>query len=146
MYSFHCSIHALPAGVKAGPPIELFGGTYSTLAITREQLESSAFSVSFEEARSALALLERMYTEPDGSWVWTSCDADAPWQVDGNLFDRGGRLLFVDAKGNCPADEFDEILRAFGWPATPLMFQLVRQAVFLDEAEFRRFAVSSGES
>jgi hypothetical protein len=27
-----------------------------------------------------------------------------------------------------------------GWPQTPLVFQLVREAVFLDEAEFRRWA------
>jgi len=32
------------------------------------------------------------------------------------------------------------LLTALGWPATAVMFQLTREAVFLDEAEFRRFA------
>ena len=62
------------------------------------------------------------------------------WQIDGNLFDRAGRLLFVDLKGSCPDDQLDRLLSAFGWPATPVMFQLVREAVFLDNAEFRRVA------
>jgi hypothetical protein len=56
------------------------------------------------------------------------------------LFDRNGRLLFVDLKGSCPADQFDRLLSAFGWPETPVMFQLTREAVFLDEVEFRGFA------
>jgi hypothetical protein len=59
------------------------------------------------------------------------------------LFDRDGKLLFVDLKGSCPPEQFDRLLGAFGWPAASLMFQLTRQAVFLDEAEFRRFASGS---
>jgi hypothetical protein len=56
------------------------------------------------------------------------------------MYDRNGQLLFVDAKGYCPGDAFDRLLAALGWPGTKLMFQLVRQAVFLDEATFRRQA------
>jgi hypothetical protein len=84
-----------------------------------------------------------MFFEPDGSFVWTSPSNEPAWQVDGNLFDRNGRVLFVDLKGSCPGDQFDRLLSALGWPATPLVFQLVREAVFLDEAEFRRYAASS---
>jgi hypothetical protein len=86
-----------------------------------------------------------MFVEPDGSFVWVSsnaaCDQAAPaWQLDGNLFDRNGRLLMVDLKGTCAEAEFDRLLAAFGWPTTPVMFQLSREAVFLDEPNFRRYA------
>ena len=97
---------------------------------------------SFEEAADRLKQLARMYCEPDGSFVWASPQGQPPWQVDGNLYDRAGSLLFVDLKGTCPAEEFDRLLAALGWPASKLMFQLVREAVFLDETEFRRHALA----
>ena len=81
-----------------------------------------------------------MYCEPDGSFVWTSPQRARAWQVDGNLYDRDGRLLFVDLKGTCPSDQFDRLLTALGWPQTKVMFQLTREALLLDEAEFRRVA------
>jgi hypothetical protein len=34
------------------------------------------------------------------------------------------------------------LLSAIGWPGTPVVIQLLREAVFLDEAEFRRHARS----
>jgi hypothetical protein len=34
-------------------------------------------------------------------------------------------------------------LRAFGWPETPLIFQLPQKAVYLAEADFRRWAESA---
>jgi hypothetical protein len=95
---------------------------------------------SFEDAAAALAELPRMYCEPDGSFVWVSEQGEPSWQIDGNLYDRDQRLLFVDLKGTCPAHRFDELLRTLGWPETPLVFQFVREAVFVDEAEFRRVA------
>ena len=51
-----------------------------------------------------------------------------------------GRLVYVEAKGSCPADAFDQLLRAVGWPAVPLVFQLIREGLYLDEATFRRYA------
>jgi hypothetical protein len=81
-----------------------------------------------------------MFVEPDGSFVWASSQNSAPWQVDGNLHDRDELLLFVDIKGSCPQAEFDRLLMALGWPQNRVMFQLTRQAVFLDESEFRRYA------
>jgi len=96
--------------------------------------------VTFDRATAALQQLERLFIEPDGSFVWTSPQGPPKWQIDGNLFDRDGRLLFVDLKGSCPSDELDNLLNCFGAPVSDLMFQLLREAVFLDEAEFRRFA------
>jgi hypothetical protein len=137
--SFHTTVHVRSPQVQEGTEADLPAGRFRTLAAPHEAL-AIPFGLSFEDAGKSLELLERMYFEPDGSFVWTSAGAGSPWQVEGNLFDRAGRLLFADLKGSCPNDQFDRLLSAFGWPGTPLMFQLVHEAVFLAEAEFRRYA------
>jgi hypothetical protein len=98
----------------------------------------------FDEALERLSRLERMYAEPDGSFVWTSPREGLWWQVDGNAYEKDGRVLLADLKGSCPAAEFDRLLEAFGWPQQVMMMQLVRPAVFLDEPTFRRHARSRG--
>jgi hypothetical protein len=140
MYTFHTTIHAQPRDAIPGPPIALEGQEYPTLSFSRESLSTTTMACSFEEASAALARLARLYCEPDGSFLWVSGQGQPSWQVDGNLYDRNGQLLFVDAKGSCPGEAFDQLLAALGWPGTKLMFQLVRQAVFLDETTFRRHA------
>jgi hypothetical protein len=139
MYAFHVTVHARPAEATPGVVIEIGGRKLATLSVPHEA-RSRPFEVALEDAGERLDQLDRMFSEPDGSFVWTSPHDEPAWQVDGNLFDRGGRLLFVDLKGTCPADEFDRLLAAFGWPQTPLVFQLVHEAVFIDELEFRRWA------
>ena len=107
-----------------------------------------SMAADFDDALAGLAELERMYAEPDGSFVWTSSrssDAGAAWwQVDGNACEKDGRVLLVDLKGSCPPAEFDRLLAAFGWPAQPMMMLLVRSAVFLGEEAFRRHAMARG--
>jgi hypothetical protein len=144
MYAFHVTVHARPENVADGDALAAAGDSYRTLRVDPRSL-SAPMGTSFEEAVRTLAALPRMFVEPDGSFVWVSPrGAEPAWQVDGNLADRQGRLLLVDLKGRCPAEPFDRLLAAFGWPATPLVFQLVREAVFLDEAEFRRLAEKTG--
>ncbi|HEV3138676.1 MAG TPA: hypothetical protein VGZ26_12245 [Pirellulales bacterium] len=140
MYEFFITIHAQPPGATAGASIELNGRTVSTLHVDREALSTTTMDCTFEAARTRLELLPRMFCEADGSFVCVSRQGAPAWQVDGNLYDRNERLLFVDLKGTCPAEELDRFLTALGWPETRLMFQLTREAVFLDEAEFRRYA------
>ena len=99
--------------------------------------------VSFDEVLTALQQLNRMFIEPDGSFVWTGVAADGDnWQVDGNLIDRGNSLAYVELKGRCPEAELDKILGAIGWPKAPLAFELTRQGLVVDELEFRRLAAS----
>ena len=59
------------------------------------------------------------------------------WQVDGHLFDFDDRLHRVELHGHCPAAAFDDLLRCVGWPIQPLVFEMVREGVTLDEAGFR---------
>jgi hypothetical protein len=147
MLNFQATLHARSPEVAPGISLELRGLRLPTLIVPPVVL-AHAFAITFEEATAALETLERMFVEPDGSFVWVSSNAiggrPAPdWQLDGNLFDRNGRLLLVDLKGSCADAEFDQLLSAFGWPATPIMFQLSREAVFLDEPSFRRYAQRS---
>jgi hypothetical protein len=99
--------------------------------------------VTFEQAAEALAQLERLFIEPDGSFVWTGQDADGEsWQVDGNLIDRGDALAYAEVKGRCPAKQFDRLLAAFGWPHAPLAFHLPQRGVMVSESELRKLATS----
>lgn len=139
LYTFYITLHARPPEVTAGESIGRGGRSYPTLSVAQPAL-AHGFSLSFEEAAEGLARLPRMFIEPDGSFVWTSSSADAFWQVDGVLYDRDGRLLFVDLKGSCPAAEFDRLLTALRWPSTAVLMQLTREAVFVDEATFRALA------
>ncbi len=142
MYCFRISIHVRPADTGNGPVIELGGRPVSTLKMRTGP--PAPLCVSFEEASEVLARQPRMFIEPDGAFVWVSPSAASPWQVDGVLYDGRGRLMYVEAKGNCPAPEFDRLLTALGWPATELIFQLVPEAVFLDERAFGQWAAANG--
>ncbi len=140
MLAFHATIHSRPAEATFGDEVLLRGLNFRSVRVPREVLGTTTFDRSFEAAAEALSALERLYCEPDGSFVWVSRHGEPPWQVDGNLYDKDQRLRFVDIKGRCPAAEFDRLLGTFGWPTTCLVFQLVHAAVFLDEVEFLRYA------
>jgi hypothetical protein len=152
-YRFHVSVHPLPASPEYDPPREIRGVTVRPLRIPPEALQSP-LGLSFEEAAERLERLPRMFLEPDGSFVWvvsqvelqaefpTESQAESPsewkWQVDGVLYDRDQRLMFVDLKGECPDSAWTALLQALGADQTPLMFQLVREALFLDEPAMRQ--------
>jgi hypothetical protein len=142
MYSFYVTLHAQPRDAAEGPEMNLGGRAVRTLQIAPVTLSTTTFGCSFEAAQTRLAKLDRMFIEADGSFVWVSPQGEPAWQVDGNLYDRNEQLLFVDLKGNCPPEQLDRLLTALGWPATRVMFQLTREAVFLNEAEFRRWAAN----
>jgi hypothetical protein len=143
VYRFQITIHARGRDVRPGSTCSIAGREFRVQEVPRAAL-AEPLGIRFEEAAERLEKLPRMYVEPDGSFVWvSSSEADRSWQLDGNLYDRAESLVFVDVSGTCPPGAFDEVLRCFGWPDTPLIFQLTRQALFLDETEFRRFAESS---
>jgi hypothetical protein len=72
------------------------------------------FGLTFEHASAALAALPGMFLEPDGSFVWRSTDSADPWQLDGELYDRDGRLALVELRGAAPAAAWLEIARSLG--------------------------------
>lgn len=145
IYAFDVTLHRCAENPPPGQPYADGWGTWPTLAVEHEQTVVP-MAVGFDEAFARLGLLERMFAEPDGSFVWTSPREGLSWQVDGNAFEKEGRVLLVDLKGSCPPDSFDRLLAAFGWPRERVMLQLVKPAVFLDEATFRRHAAARGKA
>jgi hypothetical protein len=139
MLSFHATLHARPESAVEREAVDVGGRTLTPLAVSQEAM-GTPFSVDFESVVAKFEQFERMFVEPDGSFVWVAARDMPAWQVDGQLFDRSGRLLFIDLKGSCPVAELDRLLTATGWPAVRVMFQLARQAVFVSDAEFRRLA------
>jgi hypothetical protein len=120
MLRFHTSVH---------------GGTSKT----------EALGVSFDHAVDALQKFDRMFIEPDGSFVWTGCTQEGQsWQLDGYLIDRGDFLACVELKGQCPEAQLDMLLTVLGWPKQMLAFQLTTRGVFLSDEEFRALAASEG--
>jgi hypothetical protein len=146
LYAFDITLHGRGPGVADARPDDSHAdawGRWPMLAVPRDQL-AVPMAIGFDEAIERLSRLDRMYAEPDGSFVWTSPREGLWWQVDGNVFDKDGRVLLADLKGSCPTADFDRLLAAFGWPQQTMMMQLVRPAVFLDEPSFRRHALSRG--
>ena len=136
-YRFHVNLFAKPATGEVADAIELRG---ATRRIIRSAGWSEFLPVTFEQAVAALAALPRMDVEPDGFFVISGDDEVARWQVDGHLFDYGDRVHRVELRGECPPAMFDDLLHCFGWPETPLAFELVREGVAMEETAFREWA------
>ena len=146
IYAFDITLHGRTPDLVGLQSVDTHAdawGAWPTLAVPRDLL-ATPMGIGFDEALERLSRLERMYAEPDGSFVWTSPREGLWWQVDGNAYEKEGRVLLADLKGSCPAAEFDRLVEAFGWPQQAMMMQLVRPAVFLDEPTFRRHARSRG--
>lgn len=154
LYAFEITLHGLPGAAAAsiapqgGCDSRGCGdsgsfsdahGTWLALDLPRD-LVAEPMALGFDVALGRLETLPRMFVEPDGAFVWTSPREGRRWQVDGNAFERAGRVLLVDLKGSCPASAFDSLLACFGWPEQAIVVQLVRAGVFLDLETFRRHA------
>jgi hypothetical protein len=118
--------------------------TASIHACSADAPPAQPLAATFDDVLAQLSRLPRLFIEPDGSFVWRGTDDDGqPWQLDGNLIDRGEVLDYVELKGTCPSERLDDVLRALGWPQNLIVFQLPRLGVFLIEEEFRRQAETS---
>lgn len=142
-YRFEIVLHPRPsAAVISGEHVDA-RGRWPLVAVPPEAL-TEPFAVAFDAVLAALDQLPRMFTEPDGAILWASANSEEPWQIDGTLAERSGRLLAAEIKGSCPPAAFDQLLAAVGWPQAPVLMQLVRAGVFLDESSFRQHAAAWG--
>jgi hypothetical protein len=138
-YHFDIRLHHRPENASDGPTVTLGTHAVETLTVPCDS-QADLMCVTFDEALERLAHLPGCYAEPDGSIVWVGGEGDARWQVDGNLYEREGRVVFATLTGSCPPEIFDRLLTCFGWPEQKLMMELLRAAVFLNEEAFRRHA------
>lgn len=137
--AWHVTLHARPPGEFPAEARVLDGHELAALAIP-PQLLALPLPISFEEAYSALQSLPRMFIEPDGSWVWVSSDPEQPWQLDGMLYDRGGKLLYVELKGHAPEDVLAQVCEHFGCTPPDCVVQFVRHAVVVSLEEWWRWS------
>jgi len=144
MYAFAVTIYARPDVAAPGTEVTLRGQTLPTISVPAAVLVGG-FPRSFEEVGDALNSLERLYFEPDGSFVWVSSAGEPKWQLDGLLADLDGRVTSLELKGICPPAAFERALAVLGAPPAIPLFMLTHEAVALDEAAFRNYA-QSGEA
>jgi hypothetical protein len=104
------------------------------------QATEPPWGVTFEEAYAALEQISGIFLEPDGSFFRASRPGGEKWQVEGNLYDQGPNLAYVDMKGSCPVECLDELLRPLGWPSVRLTIQMVREGTQVSDTEFRELA------
>ncbi|MEZ6072617.1 MAG: hypothetical protein R3C10_20740 [Pirellulales bacterium] len=137
MLRFHMRVHSGDAPLAEGPALPSSGGA---LATVRPTGPLPPLAVTFDDALAALGQLARLDVEPDGFFTWVSARGPDDWKLEGQLVDAGPALMYVELKGRVPGDVLDDVLTTLGWPAAPLVFELVRAGVFLAEPAFRRWA------
>jgi len=104
------------------------------------QAAQTPWTVTFDVAFAALEQVPGLFLEPDGSFFRASRPGEPQWQVEGNLYDQGPQLAYVEMKGSCPPEALDDLLRPLGWPEVKLRFQMVREGAQLSELQFRQAA------
>jgi len=129
-FEFHLTVHARPIREFNVRQIELAGVCHPTLDVTTVELDAP-IPISFEQAMERLEQLPCMFCELDGSFVWAIHEPQRRWQVDGHLFDRHGKLIYVELHGSCPWPSFLKLLECLGSTDTNLVYQLVREGVIV---------------
>ena len=85
------------------------------------QTPRQPFPVTFEAVFAELEIWPRMFIEPDGAFVWVGVEQKnggigKAWQLDGHLYDRDGRMLFVELQGSCPRESLEQLVAVLGIP------------------------------
>ena len=134
------------AAIDAAPidpaPIDVVlidGDSFVPSAVTAADLLYN-MALTFEQAEERLRAIDRLFFEPDGSFVWRHEQDSGCWQLDGNLYDNAGCLSFIELKGTATHWMLDQFLGCFKQLESRLIFHLPRHGLFLDESEFRRYA------
>jgi hypothetical protein len=89
------------------------------------------FPCTFEALAASLSKLERLYFEPDGSFVWSGNTQSGRWQMDGMIYDVAERVQRVEASGSLPLDSWHLFLDALECPRQSLVAQWVPLGCFV---------------
>jgi hypothetical protein len=141
MLSFHTRVHALAGSLEPAGVITVAAQSIDTV---RPATALETLTATFDEVVAALAELPRLDVEPDGFFTWTSATGPDDWKLEGQLVDAGRALMYVELKGTVPADVLDQVLTTLGWPKSRLLFELVREGVYVEEPGFRQWAGRGG--
>jgi len=126
---FHITLHAAPQALPSQGTLYFQERDWPSVTINAADLVVP-FAISFEEACDNLGKLQRMYVEPDGSFVWRGTTSEQSWQIDGNLYDRQGRVLYCEMKGACFAEVFRQFLAALLLRGDGVVIQEMRSGNF----------------
>jgi len=137
--TFDVVLHPLPGPPRPGETLVDGRGAWPTILLPGAD---ATFAVGFDEALARLDGLGRAFVEPDGSFVWVGPGQGDRWQVDGNAWERAGRVASVDVRGRCPAEELARFLDVWRSSGEGMAVALVRAGVCLDEPTFLRHAVA----
>ena len=83
IYAFDITLHGRTPGLVGLQAVDTHTdawGAWPTLAVPRDLL-AMPMPTGFDEALERLSGLERMYAEPDGSFVWTSPREGLCWRI-----------------------------------------------------------------
>jgi hypothetical protein len=144
MTPFHIRLHKLSQPPPcAGGTLKCNGRSFDALDIVAARIWEP-FEISFEDVAARLSRFDRLYFEPDGSFVWVGEWSGADrWQLEGLLCDHRDLLHYLELRGTCPEQAFLRLCDELRPSTGGLMVQLAEQAVYLGEAEFRRMAFSA---
>lgn len=137
---FDVVLHPRGGAVEAGPPFQDERGIWPTLRPGGPR--GITTGVGFDAALAALDAFARASTEPDGAFLWVGEGEGGRWQVDGNAWEREGRILSVDVRGRCPLGELRRFLGLWRAAGEGLLVEFVRAGVYVDEETFLRHAVA----
>jgi hypothetical protein len=129
--SWHLTIHARPECEIARRPAVVRLREVSVLELPSHWL-TSVLPVSFEHVVQRLEQLPRLFIEPDGSFIWIGPRGPEQWTIDGQLHDSAQGLMTVELKIRGTQPAIDDVLRCLDWPATRIVWQLVREGIYVD--------------
>jgi len=136
---FEIAIHARPTSAVEGVERPIHDRPARILAVEPAEM-NLPFPCSFEELFERLERIPRFFAEPDGSFVWTGMDDGTNWQLEGNLYDLHGRVIWVSVKGFCPESRWRQFIALLGEGSDAgFAIQLLHEAVYLSQSEFLRW-------
>ncbi len=134
MSSFHIIVRPSEGRLPASK-IDIRGAEVLTYRLDSDS-GAAGFSVSYEELSQKLSQIERLFIEPDGSFVWVSPD-NTEQKLNGQITDDGKHVMFLELRGNCPFHSMEPVLAGLGWPTCRLLFQQLPEANLFDEEGIR---------
>ena len=101
---------------------------------------------TWEACLEKLAELPAMFCEPDGSFLWVTCDHPRR-QVEGVVYDAAGQVQYVECWGECDASQWRQLVSAVSGSSTVVSLRDRRSGELIEAAALEhRFQESRPEA